>query len=220
MRYLSNLTLLHVSLVFTQLLQNNDRIPGIITEAFAYLSYYCLISCFIWLFVLCNHVHQSLKFYLRSEDLAYDRYFQEKLEADQRHRLKIYEFGGFLIPLFITATAFIMSEYILNSKNFSWASFQIDKAGFEFGSVFLPIAILITYGIVTFTGTGILLIRCFAREFTTFSVERNQLEQKRFELQIFLYQKVTKLSSTDSWYISDSSSCCCSHGLHTLHLIH
>lgn len=209
MRYVFHLALLHVSLVFTQLIRSSDNLLEFISEMFAYISYYSLISCFLWLCVLCDNVYQSLMFYRQSQDMAYDEYFQVEFETGQQRRFKVYDYTGFVLPILMTIVTLIMTKYLPNIESFYWTSLRVDMTRLEFCYVFLPIVILMTYGVVTYTSTGILLIRAYAKEFTNFTRERNELEGKR-SVFIFFANKIAKpnlnyLYLIDSWFIFDSS---------------
>lgn len=118
--------------------------------------------------------------------MAYDEFFQVEFETGQKRRFRVYDYCGFTIPPLMTIITLVMTKYLPNIESFYWTSLRVDMTRLEFCYVFLPIVILMTYGVVTYASTGILLIRAYANEYSNLTRERNELEGKRLVYEFFV----------------------------------
>lgn len=177
--YVLHLVLLHVSLVFTQMIRFEMYQAQHVTELFAFVSYYSLISCFAWIYVLCDNVLPTLELYRPTSDIAFDENMQDVFEVEKILRLRFYWFCGHISPLLMTTFAVTASVVLLKLKEFPWVSTNSIKVS-HFNLFFLPITLLMTYGLFQFAKIGRMIFKMNMEVMRGRTRKRVELERKRF----------------------------------------
>lgn len=177
--YVLHLALLHISLVFTQMIRYEMYQTQHVTELFAFVSYYSLISCFAWIYVLCDNVLPTLELYRPTSDIGFDENMQDVFEVEKIPRLRFYRFCGHISPLLITTFAAITSVVLLKLKEFPWMSTNPIKVA-HFNLFFLPITLIITYGLFQLAKIGRMIFKMSLEVMRGRTRERVILERKRF----------------------------------------
>lgn len=189
MPFLLHLVLLHVSLVFTQLVNNELDVVKRLCDAFSYVSYYSLVACFVWLYVLCDDAWHDLALYQKSHDVAYDELMQTSFIEDQVNRFWAYKLWGILVPLVTSIIEFVISEFALKSREFSWTIIRVNKMSLEFFCVFYPIIIFMIFGVFMFLKTALLIRQTISSSREKITQDRFVLIKKRFVLLFLLEYK-------------------------------
>lgn len=219
--YIFNLLLLHVSLVFTQLIRGETRVMNIISKVFSYTSYFSLISCFVLLYVLCDNIWQSLILYRSSPDVAYDELMQTTHESEKIPRLRCYKILAFTMPFCGTIFAMVTSEFILKSREFAWSSEPVDILTAQFYFIFLPMILLLTFGVIQFSYTGHLIYEMYKKGYEWKTMERIDVERRRLDsINLLRFVIIIFLNSSDSWFIYGFFLFCSSRGASLYHSIY
>lgn len=183
--YIVEFVLIHVCIVFIQLILSGLNAPKVICELLKYLFYFCIISCFVWLCLLNDDVWRTLKDLKKSDELRRDSMMQDVMTAAEIRRFKVYYIVGFTIPTAFTTLAIILTKFALQEgmdqvpEKFAWSEPDI-FGSVAFCMVFLPVVILLIGGFIRF-GQTMFYVQATLAERREDNIQRqNELEKKRF----------------------------------------
>lgn len=182
--YVIHLVLLHVCLAVTKIFMNelnNSNFCNPIT----YASYYSLLACFAWLITLCHNVRRSLSF---ASDVSVESGASlqggKVKHQEAQERFYFYCLFALGLPTIITILISVIDTAI-DAKDFGQCSrLQYSEKAIKFDYVFLPIAIIMTCGILLYAETKSQLARTIQTVINISSGLHNSLqeERKRFKI--------------------------------------
>lgn len=143
--YLVNLATLHICLAITKLIPYELKTQPLACAAFSYASYYSLVACFSWLYVMCNDVFYSIN-KLRNSD-------EDAPRNCSSIRLWMYNLCAVGLPVLITVMVYIGDQH-LGSTNFQRCTrLRSDMKKPQLYYVFTPILAIVMCGIILFAQT-------------------------------------------------------------------
>lgn len=127
-----NLTSLYICLCFMQFTTSIDERRYF--DCFGFISFFNLISCFMWLILLFDNIKQTQK--------------------SQTPKLFNAIYLGFCVPSFVTITFIVITKAVLNIDRFDWIRFNSDRGRPEIYFANFYLAVLVLYGVVMLGSTG------------------------------------------------------------------
>lgn len=178
------MTILHVCLAITKLIPYELNSMENVCNIFAYASYFSLIACFSWLFVMCHDVSRSLGKQRRRQTLSDDvpvnsLNSEQGKDKNSLHRFCFYFLCAFGFPMLVTAVIFFTDHHFESHEFHRCTRLRSEILDTKFDYVFLPVLVVATYGIVLFAQTKTRLQKVLKE--TKNQTESLEKDKKRFE---------------------------------------
>lgn len=146
MSYMFSLSLLYIILGVGQLEKEAIAEQNVLCLALSYLTFYGVLSCFMWLIMMCRDILRSIGFLRLPSYQSHDNLIRLAIKREQKGSFMKYGLLSFGIPGIITATM-VAIDFVIKPDNHQCSKLMVKFDEIDFAVVFLPIAVLTILGI-------------------------------------------------------------------------